>query len=642
MSERDLIRAGAMTVEFGDGELRYFRIGEKEVLRRVYVAVRDSEWRTIPGRVTGLHSEIETHSFYLVFRMRHESEDGNIGFEWEGSLVGAEDGSVTFSMDGEALTDFRSNRIGFCVLHPASAAGVEVRIQHTDNSIEEGSLPELITPHQPFFDIRGITHKVSSEAEPERWLETRFAGDVFEMEDQRNWTDASFKTYSTPLALPYPVLITAGTKIQQSVSIRPVPPLPEPLRGVARFVNRFIEPQFTVSAVSNAETLDLPKIGFSQLTTQDKRARSLMEALKPNHLYLMTRAERDDGNKPHSMILNFTHALPEVPREVAIYLTNNAEDELVDFMYQLARASQQHKIDRILLFHRDEKSTDAKWVKLAKEILRSAGIMAPIYAGTEGNFTELNRNRPDVGDLDGVTYSINPQVHAFDDASIVETFEAIPLTAETARSFAPGLPISISPVTLRPRDGTMPLSDPRQATLFGAGWTLGVIEALARAGVQSTTFLSGAAQRGLMDINTDAVPYRSALWNQDAPGSQDLPGTIFPLYYVFRDLADFQNGVVIPLEGFDRLQMIALQLRKGDRMRTLYANLTRKPLRVLHSTGQETVTVLTLDETTQKFSLTDPEAFRTSRLATFSAKEKKVSLSLKPHAYVRVDEESTV
>ena len=63
MSERDLIRAGAMTVEFGDGELRYFRIGEKEVLRRVYVAVRDSEWRTIPGRVTGLHSEIETHSF---------------------------------------------------------------------------------------------------------------------------------------------------------------------------------------------------------------------------------------------------------------------------------------------------------------------------------------------------------------------------------------------------------------------------------------------------------------------------------------------------------------------------------------------------------------------------------------------------
>ena len=30
--------------------------------------------------------------------------------------------------------------------------------------------------------------------------ELAFEGDIFEMEDQRNWTDASFKTYCTPLA----------------------------------------------------------------------------------------------------------------------------------------------------------------------------------------------------------------------------------------------------------------------------------------------------------------------------------------------------------------------------------------------------------------------------------------------------------
>ena len=29
----------------------------------------------------------------------------------------------------------------------------------------------------------------------------RFEGDLFEMEDQRNWTDASYKTYSTPLRI---------------------------------------------------------------------------------------------------------------------------------------------------------------------------------------------------------------------------------------------------------------------------------------------------------------------------------------------------------------------------------------------------------------------------------------------------------
>ena len=34
-----------------------------------------------------------------------------------------------------------------------------------------------------------------------------FNGETFEMEDQRNWTDASFKTYCTPLSLPYPIKI---------------------------------------------------------------------------------------------------------------------------------------------------------------------------------------------------------------------------------------------------------------------------------------------------------------------------------------------------------------------------------------------------------------------------------------------------
>jgi D-apionolactonase len=37
------------------------------------------------------------------------------------------------------------------------------------------------------------------------------------MEDQRNWTDASFKTYSTPLELPFPVEVAAGERIFQRV-----------------------------------------------------------------------------------------------------------------------------------------------------------------------------------------------------------------------------------------------------------------------------------------------------------------------------------------------------------------------------------------------------------------------------------------
>ena len=35
-------------------------------------------------------------------------------------------------------------------------------------------------------------------------------GDTFEMEDQRNWSDASYKTYVRPLALPWPYVLPAG------------------------------------------------------------------------------------------------------------------------------------------------------------------------------------------------------------------------------------------------------------------------------------------------------------------------------------------------------------------------------------------------------------------------------------------------
>ncbi len=44
-------------------------------------------------------------------------------------------------------------------------------------------------------------------------------GDTFEMEDHRNWTDSSFKTYVRPLAQPWPYTLRKGVEIKQSVSL---------------------------------------------------------------------------------------------------------------------------------------------------------------------------------------------------------------------------------------------------------------------------------------------------------------------------------------------------------------------------------------------------------------------------------------
>ncbi len=56
-------------------------------------------------------------------------------------------------------------------------------------------------------------------------------GEVFEMEDQRNWTDASFKTYCRPLALPIPYRLEPSTPVRQTDSPKPTPDKHPGFRG---------------------------------------------------------------------------------------------------------------------------------------------------------------------------------------------------------------------------------------------------------------------------------------------------------------------------------------------------------------------------------------------------------------------------
>lgn len=106
------------------------------------------------------------------------------------------------------------------MLHPIrECAGAKCRALYLNGTEKELAFPEIIAPEQPvrgLHDLSGLAHEV----EPGVWAELRFEGDAFEMEDQRNWIDASFKTFCTPLRVPYPLEIKAGTRLQQSVTLR--------------------------------------------------------------------------------------------------------------------------------------------------------------------------------------------------------------------------------------------------------------------------------------------------------------------------------------------------------------------------------------------------------------------------------------
>ena len=101
------------------------------------------------------------------------------------------------------------------MLHPSEAAGGRLTIRHSDGQIEETVFPEAISPDQPAFDISALTH----EPAPGVSCTVEMEGDAFEMEDQRNWADASFKTYIRPLSKPRPYVIAKGRKDRQRITV---------------------------------------------------------------------------------------------------------------------------------------------------------------------------------------------------------------------------------------------------------------------------------------------------------------------------------------------------------------------------------------------------------------------------------------
>src|SRR5215212_2346452 len=211
LPSRHELCAGPLTAVLEGGDLRYVKLGDDTVVLRLYAAVRDRNWNTIEPRFLNYELDQRDDGFMVRFVDEHVSDD--VDFEWQGSIVGSTDGVITATMDGVARKDFLRNRIGWCVLHPKELAGVQATVETPDGTVE-GAFPDLISPHQPFVDIQSIAYAADGGE-----IVIRFEGDLWEMEDQRNWTDASYKTYSTPLRLPYPVDIHEGDRVWQRVTM---------------------------------------------------------------------------------------------------------------------------------------------------------------------------------------------------------------------------------------------------------------------------------------------------------------------------------------------------------------------------------------------------------------------------------------
>ncbi|RWM12382.1 MAG: hypothetical protein EOR72_21365 [Mesorhizobium sp.] len=504
------LSAGPLSADFVNGNLRGIRHGGIEVLRAIAYIVRDRDWGTYELALSDLLIEQSDESFSVRYAASCEGPGGSkLGFR--ATIEGKADGRLTFDVSALPESDFETNRCGFCILHPiAGLAGSPVKIEHTDGNVADTNLPLLIDPWQPFKDMRAITHQVR----PGVSAECRMEGDIFEMEDQRNWSDASYKTYVRPLALPWPYVLPAGQINRQTITLR--------VTGGS---------EVTVAAtgaepvrIENGEAgTKLPDVGVV-IYPEDVEAAlgnlALLTKLGPQQLLLHYDPTRGHGLDALQAHAELAAAFPaKTTLECVAACAGDLDAELSDVAKMVRRAGL--RLDAIAVSPSvDRQSTPPGSVWPAcpplEDVYAAARRAFPgirLGGGMFSYFTELNRKHVPAGTLDFVTHCTCPIVHAADDLSVMQSLEALPFITQSVRAIYGTKPYRIGPSTIAMRqnpyggatkdnfDGkriAMANRDPRHAGLFAAAWTIGYAARVAPAELEMLTLSSFTGPFGVL------------------------------------------------------------------------------------------------------------------------------------------------
>lgn len=629
------LKAGALTAELDNGMLRYIRIGDVEVLRAIAFLVRDENWGTFAPRIENLKIEESGDRFLVTYDAT--CADAKRSLSYHSVITGSADGKLAFAAEATPETDVLTNRTGFIVLHPlAGVAGRPLTIEHVDGRIVRSEFPAIINPDCPFRDIRSLTH----EAMPGISAKVTMTGDTFEMEDHRNWTDASFKTYVRPLALPWPYTLKKGEHFKQAVTLELTGSLPKPaVGGGAKTV--------TVSLGGTAGAM--PAIGSGVLAEEAVHALAAADLIKAaalKHLVCQIDGRQSDfaAALPHYRDLGRrTGAAIEL--EIILPGIGQPKDELGAIAKAVAEAGLMPAAVAV------SPAVDLKAVLPGSprppappdaEIYAAARAAFPgirLGGGMFSYFTELNRKPPLAELLDFVTHTTCPIVHAADDVSVMETLEALPFVINSTKALAKGKPYRLGPsgiaardnpygkaTSANPNNGRVCLArmDPRQRGLFGAAWLLGYASIFAHGGLEAMALGSPTGPSGMIYRRTsDAQPYFDEV---GAPA-------VYPVYHVMAALAHASGHERIAIDCSSPSTVAALAFRAAHGMHLWLSNLTAHPTTIAVSglVGHGG-TVALLDETAFADATTDPGWF--DKAAT--PVERPGSLTLPGYAVARI------
>eukprot|EP01006_Ploeotia_vitrea_P021371 TRINITY_DN53732_c0_g1_i1.p1 TRINITY_DN53732_c0_g1~~TRINITY_DN53732_c0_g1_i1.p1 ORF type:complete len:716 (-),score=56.14 TRINITY_DN53732_c0_g1_i1:243-2390(-) len=605
-----------LTVEVTEaGALRNVQYGGIELIRGVDFLVRDECWGTMKTSTTNSSWMVggEDH-----FQIRHEAEVDDTGLSYklkiEGEAVGGRCGGVclTIEAEAEATKDLITNRLGFVVLHPlAGVVGAKAKVIHASqpNVEKDFQFPSYISPSQPEFDIQELGWTVN----PGIKVQLSFTGEVFEMEDQRNWADASLKTYCRPLSKPRPYKIAAGETIKQEILVEITPVSKETNQQLtARTAQQGGRPAIQPLSMQHRSptSLRLPKLAFALQPNWDwQQAATNNPAIIPllQHLSVIeevvvrinccTENIADGISQCAHLVSKLAGGEGGPTRVVSVgveVIVANDGSKARDQLLTVAEACKANGVSPANVFalpldFLKSYQPEGPWpTGLSPE--KAAALAADIFPNAEiglgmlGNFTELNRCQPRLPlpnkkPVHFITHGITSIQHDASDSAVMQTLETLPhIYNSVHNNIIPKLDAggklkyNLCSCTISPRCNPaggslvknpqqirlcMAEYDPRQRGLFCCAWLIGMLATTVNNSVNRITIGAPTGPIGVLHTHHDDFQ-QPDLDHLAAGHSSHVMTIVYPVYHIIAalypgNIVSFPN----PLEG--KVAILGLQ-----------------------------------------------------------------------------------
>ena len=476
------VEHGDFTFDLARAAVRNVRYKNIQIIDLLYTAIRPWDWSTLdPDQ----HSEdVKVTGDICVITIK-DSFAGALDAQTEITI--SKDNKFTVAYELRGLAEYSVNRWGICFcLNSADWMGSTVKSQGN-----EYQLPAAISPQRVVDGVTQGLFPAANEmlfaATDQRSIKVVSTGKVLEAEDQRNWTDNTYKIYSGSLSEPRPFVTSAGSLWQQSVTFEISPPNKQVPDGSKIIVN---------------EIDSLPSIGL-QFNTDSLLP---LDALN-NALFLLDidhiRINEESLTAQKINTVSTNGLIVE-----AALLSSHSGDQL---HRDIEHLNKQIPAGSRILIQRE-----------GREIVEIGDLpknqsLSSFIPGTDAYLVDLHRNKYQFGE--SISYSMVPTVHSSDVETIFKTLytqrESIQFAQEFLAQRVLVSPITFStrgnPETGHARDQRINFANPEMAlrirTIEGAAWTLGSIFALASAGAYSGTWHELFGEFGIIYPDGDAIKF---------------------------------------------------------------------------------------------------------------------------------------